>query len=309
MQFVENDEQNEMFDYFKTITASVPLSSNMPGRVLKILVQDKYTKTYLGLIQLSVDLLVNDEKYKFLGIDPQHCKKYKSKLRDNGANISICIPLQPFGFNFCGGKLMAMLAFSDEVYEYYSKTFDVQLKYLMTTSINGKSVQYSRLKQLKFIGYTSGYGTGHLSSDLINSMKRYLTEKNQKLNVKRMSNHTIANHVMRELHLKSNILDHGQKRGIYIGKTGKDSIDYINDKVDTKRWEPNLTESVNTIYNTWLSKYALKRKKHLIKTGRFITNKLNLPDSTGTKEQNESGNNPASFIFVLSIQFDRKYNY
>ncbi|MCK4979159.1 MAG: hypothetical protein KAS62_02130, partial [Candidatus Delongbacteria bacterium] len=205
-------------------------------------------------------------------INPQYCKKFKNKLRENGANISICIPLQPFGFNFCGGKLMAMLAFSDEVYEYYSRKFDIKLKYLLTTSLYGKSIQYSRLKQLKYIGLSSGYGTGHLSSDLINLMKEYLTVKNHKLNVKRMSNHTIANHVVRELRLKNNILDHGQKRGIYIGVTGSDSISFIKDKTGTHSWLPDLTKSVETIHNDWLNKYALKRKIHLIKTSRFKVN-------------------------------------
>ena len=29
-------------------------------------------------------------------------------------------------------------------------------------------------------------------------------------------------------------------------------------------------ENIDTIYQTWLSKYALKRKQHLIKTNRFL---------------------------------------
>jgi len=128
MQFVESNEEHEMFDYYKTITASIPLCSNMPGRVLKILVKDRFTQKYLGLIQLSTDLLSNPEKLNYLEIDPVRNSKVINSLRDNGANISICMPLQPFGFNFCGGKLLTMLAFSTDVHEYYRTTFDVQLK-------------------------------------------------------------------------------------------------------------------------------------------------------------------------------------
>jgi len=272
MQFVESNEEHEMFDYYKTITASIPLCSNMPGRVLKILVKDRFTQKYLGLIQLSTDLLSNPEKLNYLEIDPVRNSKVINSLRDNGANISICMPLQPFGFNFCGGKLLTMLAFSTDVYGYYRTTFDVQLKYLITTSIHGKSVQYSRIKFIKFIGYTNGFGTGHISPNLLDLMKNYLSLRSKKYDIKRMSNHTIANHVMRELKLKNNILEHGQKRGIYIGITGKNSIRYFKNKGTDQNWNPDLLEPVETIFCNWLEKYATRRKNHLIKTERFLMN-------------------------------------
>lgn len=270
LQFVETAEQDEMFNYYKATTASIPLCSNMPGRVVKILVQDHNTKTYLGLLQLSTDLLANSEKLAFFEADPRKHEKIKKSLRDNGANISICMPLQPFGFNYCGGKLLSMLAFSKEVHDYYLNKFDTQLKYLITTSIHGKSVQYSRVKYLKFIGYTSGYGTGHISSELLELMKSYLSMKSKKYDVKRMSNHTIANHIMRELKLKDNFLEHGQKRGIYIGLTGKDSIKYIKDPQKELKWQPDLLESTEDIFKNWIEKFAVKRKNHLLETGRFV---------------------------------------
>lgn len=136
-----------------------------------------------------------------------------------GVNISICVPLQPFGFNFCGGKLLAMLAFSNEVYDYYYNKYNTKIAYIMTTSINGKSIQYSKLKCLKYIGLTEGYGTGHIPDDIINDCKTFVIQKFPKYNIKKMSKHTILNLVIKTFHLNSNILQHDQKRGIYIGFT------------------------------------------------------------------------------------------
>ena len=98
---IYNPEEKELFQYFRNITSSVP-QSNIPGRVIQILVYDDNTTKYIGLIQLSVDLLINKEKSDYFGIDIKDYNKYKKKIRDSGANISICVPLQPFGFNFCG---------------------------------------------------------------------------------------------------------------------------------------------------------------------------------------------------------------
>jgi len=266
LQFVENFEEEKFFDYLINITSSI-CQSNIPGRVVKILVYDDNTKKYLGLIQLTVDLLINKEKSNYFGIKMEDYNKYKKQIRDSGANISICVPLQPFGFNFCGGKLLAMLAFSKEVYEYYYKKFNIKLKYLITLSINGKSVQYSRLKQLKFIGYTSGYGTGHLSRELLNLMKIYLNKIKIKENINNMSNHTIATYVIKQLKLQPDILEHNHKRGIYIGILG--SKEFIKKYTD-EEWIPDLIENIETVYNTWLTKYAIKRKNHLIETRRFL---------------------------------------
>ena len=170
LEFVENHYQEQIFEYYRNIVSSVP-QYNIPGRQLKILVKDNISNTYLGLLQLTVDLLVNDKKNIFLGVDDKDYGKYKKVIRDCGVNISICVPLQPFGFNFCGGKLLAMLAFSKEVYNYYYSKYNTKIAYIMTTSINGKSVQYSKLKCLKFIGLTAGFGTCHIPEDILMNVK------------------------------------------------------------------------------------------------------------------------------------------
>lgn len=268
LEFVENISQEKAFEYYRNIVSSVP-QYNIPGRQVKILVKDNNTNKYLGLLQLTIDLLVNEQKNKFLQISEKDYGKYKKIIRDCGVNISICVPLQPFGFNFCGGKLLAMLAFSNEVYDYYYNKYNTKIAYIMTTSINGKSIQYSKLKCLKYIGLTEGYGTGHILDDIVNDCKTFVIQKFPKYNIKKMSKHTMLNLVIKTLHLNPNILQHDQKRGIYIGLTSKNSCKYIAEKLKDQNWQPDLLQSISNIFQQWLEKYAIKRYNHLTNTSRI----------------------------------------
>jgi len=268
LKFVETGKDEDLYDYYINVTSSIP-QSKIPGRVLKILIYDELSKKYIGLLQLSIDLLLNDHKREFFNLDKNKYNRFKKRIRDNGANITVCVPLQPFGFNFCGGKLLAMLAFSKEVYQYYFQKYHVKLKYLITLSIHGKSIQYDRVKQLKFIGYTAGYGTGHLSKELIEMMKDYVKIIRPKHSIKKMSKCTIANIITQDLNLERNFLQHGKKRGIYIGVTGSKSIQYIKKEVCENEWKPDILKSIDDIYKYWLNRHAIKRKLHLIKTERF----------------------------------------
>ena len=267
LEFVENDSQEQMFEYYRNIVSSVP-QYNIPGRQLKILVKDKISENYLGLLQLTVDLLVNDKKNIFLGVEEKDYGKYKKVIRDCGVNISICVPLQPFGFNYCGGKLLAMLAFSKEVYNYYYSKYNTKIAYIMTTSINGKSVQYSKLKCLKFIGLTAGFGTCHIPEDVINECKEFVIESFPKYKIKKMSKHTILNLVIKTLKLPENILQHNQQRGIYIGLTSSDSCLMIKEKMKKKDWYPDLLQDIGIIFNEWYNKHAKKRNKNLNKDNK-----------------------------------------
>ena len=268
LEFVENNSQEKAFEYYRNNVSSMP-QYNIPGRNVKILVKDNNTNKYLGLLQLTVDLLVNNNKNKFLQISEKDYGKYKKIIRDCGVNISICVPLQPFGFNYCGGKLLAMLAFSNEVYNYYYNKFNIKIVYIITTSINGKSIQYLRLKCLKYIGLTEGYGTGHISDNIINDCKKFIIDKFPKYNIKKMSKHTILNLVIKTLNLDPNILQHNQKRGIYIGLTSQNSCEFIKNKIKNEYWQPNLLQSSINIFHQWLDKYAIKRYNNLCITDRL----------------------------------------
>lgn len=256
LEFVETNSQQRMFWYYRCITSSMP-QYEIPGRAIKILVRDRFSGKYIGLIQLTVDLLQHPGKTQYLGIEPDKYGMYKKYLRDNGVNISICVPLQPFGYQMCGGKLLAMLCFTREVSQYYHTRYGRWLKYIATTSINGKSIQYSKLDELKYVGLTSGYGTGHLSKQAIEAAR-------QRCKRKKESVINIVKTVTRQLNLDpEKILHHGQCRGVYIGFLSQECKNLIN----TRETSSHCLATCNTACVTakWVQKYALKRQINLQK--------------------------------------------
>lgn len=258
---VENDDQRDIFDFIRHTISSMP-QCQVPGRVLSILVYDQCSKSYLGIIQLTTDLLKSEFKDSFIGIDERKRGPLKQHIRDHSANLSICVPVQPFGFNFCGGKLLAMLTFSNEVHQMYRKRHSKSLALITTTSIHGKSVQYDRLKQLKFIGYTKGYGTSHIPGSLMDKVNIYLDQNYPKFNVKRRSKWQSLRFLAAQLKVNSEeLFNHGNPRGIYCGWTGTKAKEFLLKK--SVEFEKDLLQSADDLATFWKGRWAKQRSAHL----------------------------------------------
>ena len=258
---VENDDQRDLFDYIRHTVSSMP-QCQVPGRVLSVLVYDRYSQCYLGIIQLTTDLLKSEFKDSYMNLDVTKRGRLKQHIRDHSANLSICVPVQPFGFNFCGGKLLAMLAFSIELHEFYEKRYSYPLALITTTSIHGKSVQYDRLKQLKFIGYTKGFGTSHIPPSFIVKGIEYLKLNYPETLVRKQPNWQLLKVLGQKLSINSDkIFYHGERRGIYCGWTGTNANEFVMKK------RTNLTrdklQTVDEVAAFWKQRWAKQRSTHL----------------------------------------------
>jgi len=112
----------------------------------------------LGFIRLDSGVLNNAPLQRYLDI---------KKLQGDFVNTHIAygaviVPTSPFGSLLRGGKLIALLATSNELRDFYNTNFEKQrrLAIFYTTSLYGSSKQTSQYSQLdrylKFIGNTSG---------------------------------------------------------------------------------------------------------------------------------------------------------
>jgi hypothetical protein len=106
---VDNNELTDIWNYYKHTVSSLNLTKNshLVGKQIYILVVDQITEKYLGIISLSSDYLHLEDRDKFIGWTNEDMIE-KKKL-NYILNISTCVPLQPFGFNFTGGKLLTKL--------------------------------------------------------------------------------------------------------------------------------------------------------------------------------------------------------
>lgn len=173
LEFCETDKQLKKYSYYRKKVSSLP-SAGVIGRAIRILVKDTISNKYIGVICLSSDVYnlgERDNYIKSTGNIDWNNKQVKDEFLKRVINISCCVPLQPFGFNTTGGKLLASLAFSKEVFDYYILKYQGPLQAIITTSINGKSIQYSGLKCLKMIGFTKGYGSVNIPEELYSVFK------------------------------------------------------------------------------------------------------------------------------------------
>jgi hypothetical protein len=70
---------------------------------------------------------------------------------------------------------------------------------------------------------------------------------------------------------------HHVKRGVYFGQLFKDSLKILRKEINNNINENNINtlRSVDTIFNEWYNKYAMKRYTHLLTESRLIKiNKL-----------------------------------
>lgn len=262
LEFCETDDQKQIWLYYRLRVSSHPYTNSF-GRCVKILIRDKLTKKYVGITSLSSIVkncgIIGD----YIGWSAKN--KFEDKRINNIMDISTCVGLQPFSYNYNGGKLIAMLMFSREVYDYVMSKFNDPIAAITTFSLHGKSIQYDRLKQLKYIGLTEGYGASHIPDKLYDKMIKYLHDN--KINIKNL---TSKMHIVSKFCKCVGIRDvtkHGKKRGTYFGPLGTKWKEYLTCMTDT--FDPDMLVSVDEIFNEWKNKWAMKRFNHLIENNRI----------------------------------------
>jgi len=158
------------------------------------------------------------------------------------------------------GKLLSILAFSKEIQEYFYSKYGYYYVAVCTTSLYGKSIQYDRIKELKLIGYTKGYGISqipdYLYDEMIIFMKKYYTNK-----VINNSKFRKISFISRLFGYHDNLLLHGNIRGIYFGYINDESKKLLNNQ--SNNFNIHNLRSINEIINWWKNRWAMNRWNNL----------------------------------------------
>ena len=267
LEFVENDKQKDIWNYYRRHVSSLKKFNNakLVGRQIYILVKDSITMKYLGILSLSSDIYCLDNRDKYIGWSYQDKKTKLNYIM----NMSTCVPLQPFGFNFNGGKLLATLIFSKQVIEYFQNKYNEPLLGICTTSLYGKSIQYARLKHLKFVGFTKGNSVQSIPSDVTKLCNQYLKSE-YGYNYNLTKKFIILQKTFDELNIPKEDILTSNPKGIYFGFTCSDSKDYLIGKTDKM---PILSEynlhSIDRIFRWWVKRWATHRFVHLTNTNKL----------------------------------------
>ena len=247
------------------------------GRRLNFIVKDSVSKKYLGVFCLSSDFLDLTPRDEYIGWD--RATKTHGMINHTGIGSSI-IPTQPLGFNLLGGKLLALMIISDEVVDVWNKKYKDDIAGITTTSLYGSFSQYNSLKHWKKMGKTTGSIKFTHTSTTFNLMKQWLKSNNPRFYFeyfvfqkasgpyKRDGTQRSTMEVYKKLGIKAGSTESNHQRGIYFCPL------YDNTREFLRKEQPSLGKklfdnSVKSLSEMWLNKYAVKRYKSLSDDNRL----------------------------------------
>lgn len=150
---------------------------NAPGKEMKLIVKETTTNTVVGFIKLGSPLINSKPRNDYLGGVPD--LDIFNKRAIMGFNI---VPVQPFGYNYLGGKLMAAICNSHEVRRMLNKKYDTEFCLFETTSlygnIKGASMYDGMRPFLRYKGDTQSKFLLTLGEEIYFEMRDWFTEKN-----------------------------------------------------------------------------------------------------------------------------------
>jgi hypothetical protein len=126
------------------LTASNAVEEAIPGRTHKWLVEETNTKKILGVVRFGSPTINSKPRNDYFG-EVLSLGQINNQFV-MGFNI---VPVQPFGYNYLGGKLLALLACSKDLKEQFDFKYNTDIKYFETTSLYGTTKGVSMYDGLK----------------------------------------------------------------------------------------------------------------------------------------------------------------
>ena len=175
---LSNGPLADKWNTLRTFSSTMKNNSNI-GRNLYYTVIDEVTEKYLGVICISSDFLDLTPRDQFIGW-PKDIKTTGNMINHTAIGSTI-VPLQPLGFNYMGGKLLALLCLSDTVQSDWKKQYDDILVGVTTTSLYGNTKsnglsQYDGLEHWQKMGFSSGSVAFDPNRNLLNRIYDWVKE-------------------------------------------------------------------------------------------------------------------------------------
>jgi hypothetical protein len=166
-----------MYSEVLNLTASNAVEEAIPGRTHKWIVEEVNTKKIVGVVRFGSPTINSKPRNDYFKrvvplkeINPHFVM---------GFNI---VPTQPFGYNYLGGKLLALLASSYELKNQFDHKYNTDLKYFETTSLYGTTKgmsMYDGLKPfLRHIGDTESKFLPLFHDDVFREFFSWFNERN-----------------------------------------------------------------------------------------------------------------------------------
>jgi hypothetical protein len=270
----------EKWNTVRTFISTMKNNSNI-GRNLNFIVADQVTGKYLGVICISSDFLDLTPRDAAIGWERE--KKTQGGMINHTAIGSSIVPLQPLGFNYMGGKLLALLCLSDTVQNLWRKKYGDVLVGVTTTSLYGNTKsgglsQYDGLEHWTKMGFSSGSVAFEPRKSTLNMVWQWLKEnhpekyfewweakKENGLPFKRDHKNRSLHFAYPKLGIPKNLTRTDHQRGIYFSPLYNNTYDFLRGEIAEKDLVKSFDTSEKALSDIWKAKYAKGRIRQLQK--------------------------------------------
>ena len=279
-------------EHYKNLLAAVSShnnESNIPGRELRWMIYEKRTQQVVGFIRFGSPTINSKPRNIWLGKQPN-----LSVFNRHAAMGFVIVPSQPFGYNYLGGKLLALMCVSHFARETLNKVFEKDIALFETTSLYGSTTsasQYDGLKPfMRYKGLTESKFLPLLHDEVFHRLHDRFTVLNNntpltdnRASSKKMKRQTkmiasIKKSLKDESKLKkfNDVIDMAfgltQKKRFYISDYGYSNVrEVILEEQDSlvrgQNWDKFHLDNIVQ----WWKKKASKRYEKLKKEDRFRT--------------------------------------
>ena len=267
---VRSNSQDELLFRYASLHWSIPVSSGY-GRRLRFLVIDRSNDKLIGLFGLGDPVFSIKDRDDWIGWSFDDRRKRLHHVLD--AYVLGAVP--PYSYLLCG-KLVALLAASNEVREAFRSKYEgrsslIQKRKLnghvaliTTTSALGRSSLYNRLRfrgRLAFehIGNTKGYGEFQFSNGLYNTLVEFAKGKSEATAKHELwgrgfrNRREVVQKTLSILGVPGNWRKHGINREIYASPLAENTLNFLTGNDETLDYFDQPVEQLfGWFHDRWL---------------------------------------------------------
>jgi hypothetical protein len=269
---VQSRSEDELLFRYACLHWSIPVSSGY-GRRLRFLVLDQQNNKLIGLIGLGDPVFSMACRDSWIGWDSA---SRQSRLR-HVMDAFVLGSVPPYSNLLCG-KLVAMLATSDEVRCAFSEKykgvasrilgtpFDGRLALVTTASALGRSSVYNRLsvsgeRFMISVGYTRGSGEFHFSNGVYAAIHKYATRYcEQKWGKGFRSRREVVKKCLAKIGLSTELIYHGVEREVFCAPIALNAREFLRGETSRLVWPQR---GANRLFEHFRSRWLLPRAERV----------------------------------------------
>jgi hypothetical protein len=300
VEIVEDPKESTKWAAVRRMIHTMDFTAN-PGRNVKINVKDRVSGKLLGQISLASDVTAMAVRDNYIGWTKDN--KFVDGKLNNTTIASTIVCTQPLGYNFLGGKLIAMMTTTPEVRAYWKEKYKNVLIAVGTTSLYGIHSQYNGIPLFKTLGESAGKISMKPDDKFYDPWHQWIKENHSEWydeNITRERARNGANmgyeangpvsgikqkilgKIFKECSIKANEYHHGFKRGVYMAMMYENGCEFLRNEIteDKLILKPKFEQGVEYI-NKWWKKHAISRYTKLHDEGRIKPEHLFYIDAIG----------------------------